>query len=1244
MPLTVDEALLSSRKIDVEAVLSRLAYVYQNIYNSGDLLHATKIAEVIEKVQNQNYSIAFCGHFSAGKSSLINHLFANGILPTRPIPTSANIVKVTNGAEKATITFIDGRKVQFDPPFQMEQIKQYCIDGEHVRYVEIQHPTENIPAHVSIVDTPGIDSTDDSHRQATESMLHLVDTIFYVMDYNHVQSELNFDFTKAITNRNIKLFLVINQIDKHRDEELPMSVYQASVAEAFKQWNVQAEAIFYTSLHNSASEHNELDHVVNTILTLFKNKDTQLLENALYAADVIIRNHLHWLKEEEERKHEEEIQQFALLADKDREALLQQKEQLERKIAEGEQATTIFEEQFLQDFQKILHNIALMPYETRQLAMEFLESAQPNFKVGFIFTEKKTEAERARRLDVLFADIKSKVAAQLDWHVQALLKQYVESYRITDGKLLRDIVEWSITIDKDVLLHAMKKDAQLNGDYLLNYAKEVTEAIKLQYRKNVLSFLERMKEGLSKDVEKERILLANQLTNVNESLHALRTVERIEYELMKRQSLFEQTIRGEVSQQVLEQARLTFKLPQSETVVVEKVAPTDEMPLINSNIQNEASPMNTGTLVDTAIPTTDIGLALSDRLVVAATKLRNAAALVSELEGFRHDTNEMIQKASRLEQNQFTVALFGAFSAGKSSFANALMGMDLVPTSPNPTTATITKILYPTSEYLHGTIRIKVKSEVELLSDLQHSLQVFERTAASIAEALEQADNIQADALHPKEKTHYAFFQAVKKGYAYFCQLFDHIVELNIEQLEDYIAREENAVFIEWVEMYYDNPLTAQGITLVDTPGADSIHARHTGVAFEYIKNADVILYVTYYNHAFSRADEQFLTQLGRVKDAFELDKMFFIVNAIDLATTKEEILLVQQYVEQNLLSFGIRNARIYPVSSKLALEAKTQRADDTEHGFNNTKLQETGFAQFEHDFIAYTLTELVAIALNGAHNDVARVMKKVRGYIELATQNEEQRNHRLQEVNDRFQKIKESIETFDAYRYERSLQQEIKELLYYISQRITYRMRDFFKISFSPAVLRREIKDIKQALFDALQEWIEQLNTEIMQEMQATSLRIEKHMLKELQSYERDVAKMVVSLDRHAVFGQYTFTPFTTLQWKDNVQHFLAQSHAHVLTLFKNHKYFFEQNGSHVMGDELIASIQAPLAHVIVEYEKRFDTYYTSLINEKMSQFCSYMLEQIDEYYAGEIAALSMTSDLNCLKQIQHQLAALID
>ena len=126
---------------------------------------------------------------------------------------------------------------------------------------------------------------------------------------------------------------------------------------------------------------------------------------------------------------------------------------------------------------------------------------------------------------------------------------------------------------------------------------------------------------------------------------------------------------------------------------------------------------------------------------------------------------------------------------------------------------------------------------------------------------------------------------------------------MDTEGFHDYVAKEEKACFVQFINLYYDCEFTRLGITLVDTPGADSINARHTGVAFEYIKNADAILFVTYYNHAFSKADREFLIQLGRVKDVFALDKMFFLVNAADLASSDTELQLVQTYVKSSLNS-----------------------------------------------------------------------------------------------------------------------------------------------------------------------------------------------------------------------------------------------------------------------------------------------------------------------------------------------------
>ena len=115
-------------------------------------------------------------------------------------------------------------------------------------------------------------------------------------------------------------------------------------------------------------------------------------------------------------------------------------------------------------------------------------------------------------------------------------------------------------------------------------------------------------------------------------------------------------------------------------------------------------------------------------------------------------------------------------------------------------------------------------------------------------------------------------------------------------------------------------------------------------------------MFVTYYNHAFSQADKQFLMQLGRVKDQFELDKMFFLVNAADLASGEEELGDVLRHVESNLLQHGIRHPRLFPVSSMGGLQGK-QSGDAA-------LLEQSGIPAFERSFLAFTRDELGALAV----------------------------------------------------------------------------------------------------------------------------------------------------------------------------------------------------------------------------------------------------------------------------------------
>ncbi|WP_249662345.1 dynamin family protein, partial [Lysinibacillus fusiformis] len=62
----------------------------------------------------------------------------------------------------------------------------------------------------------------------------------------------------------------------------------------------------------------------------------------------------------------------------------------------------------------------------------------------------------------------------------------------------------------------------------------------------------------------------------------------------------------------------------------------------------------------------------------------HTANAVKEVQGFAEVAHYLEDKVERLQKNDFMIALFGAFSARKSSFSNALMGAKVLPVSPNP--------------------------------------------------------------------------------------------------------------------------------------------------------------------------------------------------------------------------------------------------------------------------------------------------------------------------------------------------------------------------------------------------------------------------------------------------------------------------------------------------------------------------------------------------------------------------------
>ena len=172
--------------------------------NNEALVHT--INQVIKKVYLNQYTLSFVGHFSAGKSTLINLLLEQDILPSSPVPTTSNTAIVSVSKEEEIIANLEYQNyVKLKTYEDVKIMNRLNIDVESI---EIKFPSNKFNLGFTLQDTPGVDSNVSTHQSTTEQFLYTSNMIVYIVDYNHVQSALNFQFMKRMNQVGIPIILL----------------------------------------------------------------------------------------------------------------------------------------------------------------------------------------------------------------------------------------------------------------------------------------------------------------------------------------------------------------------------------------------------------------------------------------------------------------------------------------------------------------------------------------------------------------------------------------------------------------------------------------------------------------------------------------------------------------------------------------------------------------------------------------------------------------------------------------------------------------------------------------------------------------------------------------------------------------------------------------------------------------------------------------------------------------------------
>ncbi|MFC0188756.1 dynamin family protein [Fictibacillus aquaticus] len=1128
-------------------VLPVLAQFYEFFAEAKDKDRLEKILAYYRKAMAGDLSVVFCGHFSAGKSSLLNALSEDGTLPVSPVPTSANIVVLRKGPSKARVYLHNGEYGEFLPPFDINEIKRLCKNGDLVKEIEIFTPHFGLEG-IALYDTPGIDSTDDAHYKAADEVSDAADIIFYVMDYNHVLSETNFHFIEKLSRRGQHVKLIINQMDKHLESELPITSFKEKVEESFGPYGITKEDIFYTSVLNRSLEGNDL------------NALRALIEKASIEKENILekewRRRLQWLAADYAEKHKPETEEHI-------EDIIQHAEERKNELTErlqlAEELESDEKKKWRNDVQNILRDAILMPFETRELGGKLLESLQPKFKVGFFMSQNKTANEKKQRLQSFADSLNKNIETQVMWHLRRLFDEFSKKYGADAGT-------FSFTVHESLLTQSAKSGMDADGKALLHYCEHIAGEVRKMISQKLQPFFDLVNAEAEKLSKKEHKSIKLQLAEAEQEIQKhQQEINRMR--MWKKEKDRLERIAGGSSEYDGNIEGL-FQASSGSKIDITKILQKE--PIKAKKVQSKGANSSHST----------------NSLSAEKSRLAHNVSLLESLPGFAEDAEDANHFLSRVEKRTYTMVLFGAFSSGKSSFANALIGEKVLPTSPNPMTAAIFEIIKPDVSHPHGTVQIECKSEEEMLAEINDHLSKTGNNASSLKQAGELAKKSSVSGSS-------RFISAFMEGFEEMSSKAGSVFTSGLQDIERYGAYEPFACYVKKITVYYSCKMTESGIVLVDTPGADSINSRHTDVAFQYIKNSDMILYVTYYNHAFSSADREFLIQLGRVKDVFLADKMFFVLNACDLAQDQEEVLQVASHIKDNLSAFGIRNPRLYPVSSHTELK----------EGNSNNKNNESGFSSLRSEISAFLEVDLANVIASQCSFKNSFLKEKLTSIVDDLGRSKEEREERKNQMLAEAERWRLTAQSHFAVPQEK-LDLEITELIHYVKQRVNLRSHDFFKECFHSGIML-DAKNSGAALVSASHELWRKAEYDLNQEVKATSLRIEKWInsfIKEKDQFFRENISSAIKVDAFDM---------SLLEYRTPALSHVLVSPDEVDTkkwnkTYKNARQFFEGSGRDEMKEMLIEVLEkrisawADEALIVIKEHYELETKEKSLAASK--------------------------------------------
>jgi len=214
----------------------------ENSYGESALLRLGELAEefdaeqvaadarsVAERISEGRFYVACIGQFKRGKSSVLNALVGDSLLPTGVVPVTTVPTIVRYGSHAAArVRFEAGAGGWTDIP--VKTVDEYVSEeknpenAKHVAALEIFVPSPLLATGMCFVDTPGLGSVFTGNTATTQAFIPHIDAALVVIGADPPLAGEELVLVEAVARHVQDLIVALNKADRTTDAERAAAV------------------------------------------------------------------------------------------------------------------------------------------------------------------------------------------------------------------------------------------------------------------------------------------------------------------------------------------------------------------------------------------------------------------------------------------------------------------------------------------------------------------------------------------------------------------------------------------------------------------------------------------------------------------------------------------------------------------------------------------------------------------------------------------------------------------------------------------------------------------------------------------------------------------------------------------------------------------------------------------------------------------------------------------------------------